>query len=98
MTRRSPIKRKPHSTEQIIRKLRTVEQLLNQGKSLVDVRRALEVTVSTITVGSSFTGMKATEPKRLKDLEQENIHHMRLLTDAVLVKAMLSSRRTGAAI
>ena len=55
------------------------------------------MTVSTITVGSS-TGMKATEPKRLKDLEQENIHHMRLLADAELVKAMLSSRRTGAAI
>ena len=58
----------------------------------------LEVTVSSITVGSSFTGMKGTEPKRLKDLEQENIHHMRLLADAELVKAMLSSRRTGAAI
>ena len=33
--------------------------------------------------------MKAAEAKRLKELEQENIHLMRLLADAELDKAML---------
>ena len=47
MARRSPIKRKRHTPEQIIRKLRTAEQLLNQGQSVADVCRALEVSAPT---------------------------------------------------
>ena len=34
------MKRKRHTPEQIIRKLRTAEQLLNQGQSVADVCRA----------------------------------------------------------
>ena len=41
------MKRKRHSPEQIIRKLRTAEQLLNQGQSVDDVCRALEVSAPT---------------------------------------------------
>ena len=41
------MKRKRHSPEQIIRKLRTAEQLLNQGQSFGDVCRALEVSAPT---------------------------------------------------
>ena len=37
------MKLKRHSPEQIIRKLRTAEQLLNQGQAVADVCRALEV-------------------------------------------------------
>lgn len=37
------MKRKRHTPDQIIRKLRTVEQLLNQGQSVADICRALEV-------------------------------------------------------
>ena len=36
------MKRKRHNPEQIIHKLRTAEQLLNQGQSVADVCRALE--------------------------------------------------------
>ena len=36
------MKVKRHSPEQIIRKLRTAEQLLNQGQAFSDVCRALE--------------------------------------------------------
>ena len=41
------MKRKRHNSEQIIRKLRTAEQLLNQGQAVADVCRALEVSVPT---------------------------------------------------
>ena len=42
------MKRKRHNPEQIIRrKLRIAEQLLNQGKSVADVCRALEVSAPT---------------------------------------------------
>ena len=34
------MKRKRHNPEQIIRKLRTAEQLLNQGQAVADVCRA----------------------------------------------------------
>ena len=37
------MKVKRHSPEQIIRKLRTAEQLLNQGQAVADVCRALEI-------------------------------------------------------
>jgi len=41
------MKRKGHTPEKIIRKLRTAEQLLNQGQSVADVCRALEVSALT---------------------------------------------------
>ena len=41
------MKVKRHSPELIIRKFRTAEQLLNQGQSVVDVCRALEVSPAT---------------------------------------------------
>jgi hypothetical protein len=37
------MKRTRHTPEQIIRKLKTAEQLIAQGKSVADVCRALEV-------------------------------------------------------
>jgi len=67
------MKRKRHNPEQIIRKLRTAEQLLNQGKSVADVCRALEVSAPTYHCWQQlYGGMKVTEAKRLKELELEN--------------------------
>jgi transposase-like protein len=65
------MKRKRHSSEQIICKLRTAEQLLNQGQSGADVCRALEVSAATYHCWLQLHGgMKATEAKRLKELER----------------------------
>ena len=67
------MKRKRHSPEQIIRKLRTADQLLNQGQSVADVCRALEVSAASYHHWQQlYGGMRATEAKRLKELEQEN--------------------------
>jgi hypothetical protein len=41
------MERKRHTLEQIIRKLRTAEQLLNQGQTVADVCRSLEVSAPT---------------------------------------------------
>jgi transposase-like protein len=41
------MKRTRHSAEQIIRKLKTAEQLIAQGKTVVDVCRVDEVTQPT---------------------------------------------------
>ena len=42
-----PHEPKRDNPEQIIRKLRTAEQLLNQGQSVADVCRTMEVTAPT---------------------------------------------------
>ena len=41
------MKRIRHTAEQIIRKLKTAEQLIAQGKTVADVCRAIEVTQLT---------------------------------------------------
>lgn len=77
------MKRRCHSPEQIIRKLRTAEQLLNQGQSVDDVCRALEVSAPTnYRWQQLYRRMKATEAKRSKELELENTRLKRLLADA----------------
>ncbi len=84
------MKRKRHNPEQIIRKLRSAEQLLNQGQTVADVCRSLEVSAATYHRWQHLCGgMKATEAKRLKELEQENTRLKRLLAEAELDKAML---------
>ncbi len=65
------MKRKRHTPEQIIRKLRTAEQLLNQGQTVADVCWTLEVSAPTYHRWQQlYGGMKATEAKRLKELAE----------------------------
>ena len=93
------MKRKRHNPEQIIRKLRTADQLLNQGQTVADVCRALEVSAATYHRWQQlYGGMKASEAKRLKELEQENNRLKRLLADAELDKAMLKARVPGSGV
>jgi putative transposase len=68
-----PMKRRRHTPEQVVRKLREGERLLNDGKPLVEVLRHLEVSEATWNRWrNSYGGMKADEAKRLKELEREN--------------------------
>jgi transposase-like protein len=90
------MKRTRHTAEQIIRKLKTAEQLIAQGKTVADVCRTLEVSAPTYHRWQQlYGGMKATEAKRLKELEQENTRLKRLLADAELDKAMLKELAEG---
>ena len=69
MTRR----RKRHSPEQIVHKLRDADVMLNAGKDLAAVLQALEISESTLERWrSQYGGMKAEEAKRLKELAEEN--------------------------
>jgi len=43
----STMKRTRHTAQQIIRKFKTAEQLIVQGKTVVEVCRVIEVTLST---------------------------------------------------
>lgn len=84
------MKRKHYTPEQILRKQRTAEQLLNQGQTVADVCRVIEVTQPTYHRWRQQYGeMQADEAKRLTQLEKENARLKKLLAEAELEKAML---------
>ena len=66
-------RRKRHTPEQIVRKLRDADAMLNAGKDLAAVLQSLEVSESTYDRWlKQYGGMKSEEAKRLKELEDEN--------------------------
>jgi putative transposase len=90
------MKRRRHTPEQAVRKLREGERLLNEGKDLTEVLRHLEVSeASWNRWRSQYGGMKATEAKRLRELEVENARLKKLLAEAELDKAMLKELAEG---
>ena len=83
-------RRKRHSPEQIVRKLRDADAMLNAGKDLAAALQALEV--SEATYGrwrNRYGGMKAEEAVRLKKLEDENRRLKQLVADQALDIQML---------
>lgn len=71
---------KRHTPEQIVKKLRDSEVMLNSGKTFEEVLKILEVSETTFNRWrNQFGGMKSEEAKRLKELESENARLKRLL-------------------
>jgi putative transposase len=63
-----------------VRKVREGERLLNDGKDLAEVLRRLEISEATWNRWrAQYGGMKASEAKRLKELEAENARLKRLV-------------------
>ena len=89
-------RRKRHSPEQIVRKLREADGMLATGQSVGQVCQALEISEATLgRWRTQYGGMKAEEAKRLKELEQENARLKRLLAEAELDKAILKEALSG---
>jgi putative transposase len=89
-------RRKRHSPEQIVRKLRDADAMLSSGKDLAAVLQALEVSESTYARWrSQYGGMKAEEAVRLKKLEDENTRLKRLVADLSLDNQMLKHIAEG---
>lgn len=87
MTKR---RRTRHSPEQIVRKLRDADAMLNAGKDEAAVLQALEVSQSTYERWRrQYGGMKAEEAKRLKELEDENRRLKHLVAEKELDIQML---------
>ncbi len=84
------MKRRRHTPEQIVRKLREADRLLGEGIEVPEVAKALEVSEATYhRWRAQFGGMKADDVKRLKELEQENARLKRIVADQVLEVAAL---------
>ncbi len=89
-------RRKRHNPEQIVRKLRDAEAMLNAGKDLAAVLQALEVSESTFDRWrNQYGGMKAEEAKRLKELDDENRRLKQLVADLSLDNQMLKHVAEG---
>jgi putative transposase len=89
-------RRKRHSPEQVVRKLRDAEAMLNAGKDLAAVLQTLEVSEATFhRWRTQYGGMKAEEAKRLKELEDENKRLKQLVADQALDIQMLKHVASG---
>ena len=90
------MKRQRHTPEQIIRKLRTAEQMVSEGKTIGEVAKALEVSEQTLhRWRNQYGGMKAADAKRLKELERENGQLKRLVADKELENLALKEIAKG---
>ncbi len=89
-------RRKRHSPERIVEKLRDADAMLNAGKDLAAVLQALEVSESTYgRWRSQYGGMKAEEARRLKELEDENRRLKHIEADQALDIQMLKHVAEG---
>jgi transposase len=90
------VKRRRHTPEQIVRKLREADRLLGEGTETPEVCKALEVSEATYhRWRTQFGGMKADDVKRLKELERENAQLKRLVADKELENLALKEISKG---
>jgi putative transposase len=83
-------RRKRHEPEEIVRKLRDADAMLNAGKDVAAVLQALEVSEATyLRWRNQYGGMKAEEAKRLKELEEENKRLKEIVAELTLDNRML---------
>lgn len=89
-------RRKRHNPEQVVRKLRDADAMLNAGKDQAAVLQALEVSEATLLRWrNQYGGMKSEEAKRLKELEIENKRLKEIVADQALDIRMLKHVAEG---
>lgn len=88
--------RKRFKPEEIVAKLRQVEVLTAQGKSVAEAIRSIGVTeVTYYRWRQEYGGLKGDQVKRLKDLEQENLRLRKAVSDLTLEKLILKEAASG---
>ena len=87
---------KRHKPEEMVAKLRQVDVLTSQGRSVADAIRSIGVTeVTYYRWRQEFGGLKSDQVKRLKDLETENTWLRRAVSDLTLDKLILQEAARG---
>ena len=82
--------------EEIVAKLRQVEVLNSQGKTVAEAVRAIGVTeVTYYRWRKEYGGLKGDQVKRLKELEAENARLRRAVSDLTLDKMILAEAARG---
>ena len=79
------VKRRRHTPEQIVRKLREVERLLGEGQTIAEAAKQVEISEQTYhRWRNQYGGMKADDARRLRELERENARLERIVADKEL--------------
>ena len=87
---------KREKPEDIVLKLRQVEVLQGQGRSVSEAVRQIGVTVQTYyRWRKDYGGMSRDQLKRLKELETENARLKRVVADLSLDNLILSEAARG---
>ena len=79
------MKRRRHTPEQVIRKIREAERLIGEGKTIPEAAKELGISEQTYhRWHNQYGGMKANDAKRLKELERENSSLKAIVADQAL--------------
>jgi transposase-like protein len=82
--------------EEIVSKLRQVDVLVSQNKTVADSVRSIGVTeVTYYRWRKEFGGLKLDQVKRLKELETENMRLRKAIADLTLDKLILKEAASG---
>lgn len=90
------MKRRKHTPEQIVRKLREAERLQAEGADIATVAKHLEISEQTFhRWRNQYGGMKADDAKKLKELEKENARLKHIVADLTLDNTALKEVAKG---
>lgn len=90
------MKRKRHTAEQIIKKLREASVLIAGGKTVEEAARQIAVSAPTHhRWKEQYGGADQNTVKRLKELEKENNRLKKLVAEQALDNAMLKEIAEG---
>jgi transposase-like protein len=88
--------KKRHTAEEIVAKLRQVDVLTAQGRTVGEAIRQIGVTeVTYYRWRSEYGGLKSDQVKRMKELEMENARLRRAVSDLTLEKLILKEAASG---
>jgi putative transposase len=87
---------KRHTAEEIVSKLRQVDVLTAQGRTVAEAIRQIGVTeVTYYRWRSEYGGLKSDQVRRVKELEMENARLRRAVSDLTLEKLILKEAASG---
>jgi transposase-like protein len=88
--------RRKHKPEEIVAKLRQVDVLTSQGRSVAEAVRTIGVTeVTYYRWRQEYGGLKSDQVRRLKELETENARLRKAVSDLTLEKMILKEAASG---
>jgi transposase-like protein len=94
--RDAQMKRKFHTPEQIVKKLREADAAIASGSTIEQICRQLEISDATYyNWRKQYGQMKLDQVKQLKSLQRENARLKKLVADLSLDKAILKEALSG---